>query len=233
MNIAIIQSISRFFCLATVAIASLFNTDKVESNVIGINNSDKLKSSTVVNTVIKFDTIYNYNSKIPSGVQNTIVKGQDGIVYLDSNGNIFKTLAEKIDEVVEIGVGKYGEYTGIITGYGPDCDTCDGRGFLACPTKDGNYLNLIEDGIYYNDVDFGNIRILAADQREFPCGTIVEVSNSDLEEPIIGVVMDTGYAMRKAYDNNYIHIDLAFSTEKDLIFNTNKNTNFSVKRWGW
>lgn len=233
MNIAMLQSIGRFFCLVVVSVSSLFSTSKVESNVIGINNADKLKSSSVVNTVIKFDTIYNYNSKIPSGIEKVVTKGQNGIVYLDTNGNIFKKLSEKTDEVIEVGIGRYGEYSGIITGYGPDCDTCDGRGYLACPTSDGQYKSLINDGIYYNDIDFGDIRILAADQREFPCGTIIEVNNSDLDKPIIGVVMDTGYAMRRAYDNNYIHIDLAFQTEQGLDFKINKNTNFSVKRWGW
>lgn len=233
MNITFFKLIIRYAGLLIVSTSSLLGTVKIEKATIGINNADMVKSSSIVNTIIDYNTITTYNSKIPSGITNVITEGQDGIVYLDGLGNTFKTLQEKVDEVVEIGIGKYGEYIGTVTGYGPDCDTCDGRGYVACPTNIGKYISIVTDGIYYNDADFGNIRILAADQREFPCGTIIEISNDDMNEPIIGIVLDTGYAMRSAYDKGYIHIDLAFETEEGLLFETNKSTNFSVKRWGW
>lgn len=233
MNITFFKLVLRYASLLIVSVSSFFGTVKMEKQRIGINNADIIKSSSIVNTLVEYETITTYNPKVPSGIVNVITKGQDGIVYLDGSGNAFKTLQEKIDEVIEVGIGKYGEYVGIVTGYGPDCTTCDGRGYVACPTNVGKYINLTTDGIYYQDEYFGNIRILAADQREFPCGTIIEVNNSDLEEPIIGVVLDTGYAMRSAYNQGYIHIDLAFATEVGLTFKTNKNTNFSVKRWGW
>lgn len=233
MNITFLKIIVRYASLLIVSVSSLFGTVRIEKETIGINNADMIKSSSIVNTIVEYETITTYNSKIPSGITNVITKGQDGIVYLDGLGNTFKTLQEKIDEVVEVGIGKYGQYIGTITGYGPDCATCDGRGYVACPTNLGKYISLKTDGIYYQDADFGNVRILAADQREFPCGTIMEISNNDLSEPIIGIVLDTGYAMRSAYDQGYISIDLAFDTEVGITFQTNKNTNFNVKRWGW
>ena len=39
--------------------------------------------------------------------------------------------------------------------------------------------------------------------------------------------------MKKAYNNGIIHIDLAFKSEKEININTNNDTNFNVKRWGW
>jgi 3D (Asp-Asp-Asp) domain-containing protein len=233
MNITFVEIAVRFVSLLVVTLSSLFGTVKIEKETIGINNADMMKSSSIVNTVINYDIITKYNPKIPSGITNVITKGQDGIVYLDGMGNKFKTIQEKVDEVVEVGIGKYGQYVGTVTGYGPDCATCDGRGFVACPTDTGKYFSLTTDGIFYQDAIFGNVRILAADQREFPCGTIVEIANGDLQEPIIGVVLDTGYSMKRAYDQGSIHIDLAFQTEVNLAFKTNKNTSFSVKRWGW
>ena len=99
--------------------------------------------------------------------------------------------------------------------------------------KDGTWFSLINDGIYYNDSEYGDVRVVAADQREFPCGTVLEISNSYLNEPIYGIVLDTGYSMKKAYNNGIIHIDLAFKSEKEININTNNDTNFNVKRWGW
>ena len=92
--------------------------------------------------------------------------------------------------------------------------------------------NLISDGIYYKDSEYGRVRILSADHREFPCGTIVEITNRDLHKEL-GIVLDTGSGMRKAYNEGWILIDLAFENEEDLWHVTNKNTTFKVQRWGW
>lgn len=233
MNIFFIRSILEFLTFIIISFNSLINSYQIMEFNININNPDKNKSLSVVNTVLEYQTEIIYNAKIPSGITNVLVEGQDGIVYLDTNGNIYKTLKEQINEVVEVGTGKYGEYTGIVTGYGPDCKTCDGRGYVACPTQTGKWTNLFTDGIFYDDERYGSLQILAADWRGFPCGTVIEINNNDLSKPILGIVLDTGFAMRNAYDKGYVHIDVAFETEVGLVFNTNKNTNFSVKRWGW
>lgn len=233
MNIVFVSNVVKALSFLIISFNSIFNIYQIKEESIGINNADKNKSSSIVNTVINYDTEIIYNSKIPSGITNVLVQGQDGIVYLDGAGNVFKTLKEKINEVVEVGIGKYGEYTGVLTGYGPDCAGCDGRGYVACPTPTGKWYNLNSDGTYYSDSRFGKLQIIASDWRELPCGTVVQISNKDLDEPIMGIVMDTGSAMRKAYDNGYVHIDVAFKSEADLSFDTNKNTKFSVKRWGW
>ena len=127
-------------------------------------------------------------------------------------------------------------YKGIMTGYGPDCTTCNGLGYVACNTKDKKPYNIITDGIYYNDEEYGEVRVLAAALAEFPCGTIVEVDSSNLGK-FMGIVMDTGYDMRRFYSMGIYHFDVAYDTEEDYMvpYTTNMTGEvvYSVQRWGW
>jgi len=233
MNIYIVQLISKILSILFISVANFFNIFDISKEMITVNNLDSSKGSKVVNTVVEYETIYKYNPKIPVNNQKVLTQGIDGLLHQDENGNTIRTITEKVDEVIEIGTGKYGEYNGVLTLYGADCDTCDGVGYVYCPVGNYEYHNLITDGIYYEDSEYGEIRILAAAHAEFPCGTIIEINNSDMSN-VIGIVLDTGSGMRKAYNEGWILIDLAHKTETDLpTFGTNQNTNFSVKRWGW
>ena len=60
-------------------------------------------------------------------------------------------------------------FNGKMTGYGPDCKGCGGG--VSCIR-----YNVRNGNIYYNDKDYGKIRILAADKK-IPCGTVIRVSN--------------------------------------------------------
>lgn len=227
MNIYLLQIVAKWFHLLIISIISIggntiFNYD--------IQNNNNSKSLNFVNTVVKYDTIYQNNFKIPSNITNVLVKGEDGLVHQDELGNNLLVIKQKVDEVIEVGTGQYGEYFGTVTAYGPDCKGC--TGITYCRKPDNTYHNLINDGIYYKDKDFNKVRILAADHRAFPCGTIIELKNNDLGS-VIGIVMDTGSGMKDAYDKDWFLIDLAYESEKDLKVATNKNTSFSVKRWGW
>lgn len=233
MNISIIELFSSLLSFIIVSMASLFNNLVITEQVINVHNVVQNKSLSVINTVVEYDTVVRYSLNIPSNITNELVEGVDGLVYQTESGTTVKKLKDKIDQVLEIGTGKYGEYSGVVlTGYGPDCATCDGRGILFCPTKEGTWFSLNTDGVYYTDETYGKLRIIAADQREFPCGTIVEISSPKFEKTL-GIVLDTGSAMKNAYNNGYLLLDLAFSSEKDLNFATQQNTNVSVKRWGW
>jgi len=233
MNIYLLQMIGRVISLLFMSFVSIFGIFDSSNNFINVENSSKDKGSKVVNTVVEYETITKYNSKIPVNNTRVLVEGKDGLIYQAEDGTTIKTLIEKVDEVIEVGTGKYGEYTGTLTLYGADCDTCDGVGYVYCPVGKNQYHNLVKDGIYYEDKEYGKIRILAAALAEFPCGTIIEINNSDMTSTI-GIVLDTGSGMKKAYSQGWILIDLAHKTETDLpTFGTNKNTKFSVKRWGW
>ena len=133
---------------------------------------------------------------------------------------------------IEIGTGDEANYIGKMTGYGADCAGCSGT--LSCRTKEGNYHNLSTNGEYYNDSQYGIVRILAAALDKFPCGTMIKVENENLGT-FNAIVLDTGGAMRKAWANGTILMDLAFKSENDPAVHlaTSSNTKYSVQRWGY
>ena len=193
------------------------------------------KNATSLVQVVNYDTVEIYDESIPSNITKTIVEGKDGLYYTNQYGEQV-TIKEKVDEQIVIGTGKYGIYHGIMTGYGPDCATCDGLGFVACNTKDHKAFNIITDGIYYDDDEFGKARVLAAAFAEFPCGTIVEVDSPNLGK-FTGIVMDTGYDMRRFYKKGIYHFDVAYDSEENpMVPYTTSMTGeviYSVQRWGW
>ena len=69
---------------------------------------------------------------------------------------------------------------------------------------------------------------------KFPCGTIIEVKNPNLGT-FNAIVLDTGGAMIKAFEQGIIHMDLAFisETSNGIHNSTSSNTTYNVKRWGW
>ena len=75
---------------------------------------------------------------------------------------------------------------------------------------------------------------MAADNTAFPCGTIVKVDNGNLDE-FYGIVLDSGSAMRGAWKEGIVWMDLAFSTQTEARTGgaTSSNTKFEVQRWGW
>lgn len=123
-------------------------------------------------------------------------------------------------------------YTGKMTGYGGDCPGCSGN--LACKTQSGATFNLNTDGMYYNDSTYGNIRILSADTRAFPCGTVIQVNNGIMSE-FTAIVLDTGGSMRSAWGRGAVWMDLAFVSNSDPSIKSanSNNTTFKVLRQGW
>ncbi len=230
MNFYLLNLFGKWVSLGILAILSLFGFNIEETNIT-VDNTNVDKNINVISNVIPYETIKTYDSSIPNNITKVITKGKNGIIY---NDNVI--LEEVVNEEVIIGTGKNGEYQGVMTGYGPDCSTCSGRGFVACKTEDKENFNLIDDGIYYNDDEFGEVRVLAAALSEFPCGTIIEVKNSKLGD-FTGIVMDTGYTMREQLKKGVYHFDVAYKTEKDE--NVRKTTDmsgeviYSVQRWGW
>lgn len=193
---------------------------------------DKYNKRDIIKTeIIKYDVITTYDKSIPKDVKNVIVPGKDGKIVTNlTTGEV--TVFESISEEVTIGTGPEADYSGRLTGYGPDCTGC--TGLLYCPDSDGKYHYLTNDinSTYFEDKEFGKVRILASDPTLFPCGTIIHVVNDDLD--IYGVCLDTGIAMRNAWRNyGSVLIDLAFTSESISMGATNNNTKFTVLRWGW
>ena len=196
-----------------------------------VKNLNQTKNSIAFTKVIKYDTVENYNNKIPTGVTITRKKGHTGLAYVDENNN--ETIIESPKNAeIEIGTGDEANYVGKMTGYGADCIGCTGT--LACKTKNGSYHNLIKDGTTYNDEEYGNVKIIAAALEKFPCGTIIKVENPNLGT-FNAIVLDTGGAMKTAWENGIVHMDLAYVTESDpaIHLSTSSNVKYSVQRWGF
>lgn len=233
MNFYLLNLFGKWLSLGILSIMSLFGFT-LEEETTEISNSNINKNVNISSTVIEHETIETFDSSIPSNITKVITEGKDGVIYYNDDGTI--VLEEVVDEEVIIGTGKNGEYTGVMTGYGPDCSTCSGRGYVSCKTEDKKNFNLINDGVYYNDDEYGEVRVLAAALSEFPCGTIVEVKSSNLGD-FTGIVMDTGYTMREQLKNGVYHFDVAYETEKNEEIKKATNMSgeviYSVQRWGW
>lgn len=234
MNFYLLQLVGKWISMLALLVLSLFNYN-VENEEYVFTNDSVNKQLNVVANVVKYDTIKKYNSKLPSNITNVISEGKNGMVYTLADGKEIEILKVQ-NEVLEVGTGLYGNYKGIMTGYGPDCYTCSGRGYVACNTKDKKSFNLKDDGIYYQDDEYGKVRVMAAALSMFPCGTIVEVESKRLGN-FTGIVLDTGYDMRKHLEEGIYHFDIAYETEKDeMVAKTTDmsgNVLYKVQRWGW
>ena len=124
-------------------------------------------------------------------------------------------------------------FIGSLTGYGPDCYGCGGR------TSTGYDLR---ENIYYDDAEYGTIRIVAAD-KYFPFYSIIRISNVPGMEPFIAIVLDRGGDVGWYRNSGSGEImfdsqkgtlfDLAFTTEKDPnILGKTNNVKFEVLRSG-
>ena len=114
------------------------------------------------------------------------------------------------------------EFTGTLTGYGPDCVGCSG--VVACKP----HPNVKNNNIYYNDKEYGKIRILAAD-KSIPCGSIIKISNFKfIGEDFYGIVLDRGGAIVG------LTMDLLYPSEDDtVIIGRQYKINFKIERWGY
>ena len=218
----------------TVIIMISIITITILNSGITIDNPTPNMTATIINEVNAYDTEYVYNASIPSTADPlTLVEGVNGLNYTYDGLN-YVHLNDKVNEVVQVGTGAQGLFNGKLTGYGPDCPGCSAVGNVSCRTREGVNHSLTTNGVYYNDIAFGSLRILAADHSLFPCGTVVKVNNGVLNE-FYGIVLDTGYAMRNAWGQGTVWMDLAFSSQAEALTGgaTSSNTSFSVQRWGW
>lgn len=233
MNFYLLHVVGKWFSLMIVSVMSIFGFE-ADNRQLEATNANADKTVSIITEVVPYKTIKSYDSSIPSNIKKVLVEGKNGLVFIDDTGNKV-TLEPVINEEVQVGTGAYGIFPGIMTGYGPDCDTCDGKGYVACRTFEKKDFNIITDGIYYEDREYGQVRVLAAALSFFPCGTIVEVDSINLGK-FTGIVLDTGYGMRKSLENGIYHFDVAYMTEEDEMVpktTAKKGVTYSVQRWGW
>lgn len=181
---------------------------------------------------INYETVYVYNKKIPNNISKTITPGKNGLALIDDNSK--EIVDEMNPEIIEQGSGEQGIYYGYLTGYGADCEGC--TGVFYCKTREGKWMNIYRDGVYYTDKEYGSVRVLAAATVQFPCGTIMTVEDK-VHEKFTGIVLDTGSAMRSAYRRGKVHIDVAHPLETSAGIGAytdfSGTVKFEVQRWGW
>ena len=94
---------------------------------------------------------------------------------------MFDTMKEAVENA------KYYDtsFVGKLTHYGPDCALCGG--YLGC---NGQYAR--NGNIYYNDKEYGTVRIVAS-SKILPCGSIIRI-NVDAYDPngMYAIVLDRG-----------------------------------------
>lgn len=121
----------------------------------------------------------------------------------------------------EVFVSAIKTYTGEVTAYEPNCSGCIG---ITASGYD------VRDTIYYDDLEYGRVRIVAADSS-LPFGTIVKLSNLSNSNNLIAIVLDRGGAIGF---NKGAAIDLLFNDEESsLNFGRNYNVSIDILRFGY
>ncbi len=221
--------------LIFILVAGIFSSGSlISEKKAEVKNLNYTKKMIALTKVIEYETVKSYNKNVPTGTVVTKEEGHNGLAYIDENGENLEIIESPKNAEIEIGTGEKADYVGKLTGYGADCVGCSGYGNVACKTKQGLNHSLTKDGEYYNDEEYGKVRILAAALEKFPCGTIIKVENTNLGT-FNAIVLDTGSAMKKDWNKGIVHMDLAFKTENDPAVNlaTGNNIKYSIKRWGY
>lgn len=235
MNISLLQLFFKLMSLAALSVMSIFNVGNYNEVNITNDNVNAIKNTNVISEIKEYKTIKKYNSKLPLNKTKIITEGEDEIAYIISDEK--KVLQEKVDKVIEVGSGRAGNFIGRVSGYGPDCPGCSKVGNVACKTREKKSHSLINDGIYYEDSEFGKLRIIAAALKGFPCGTVVKITKPG-KDPYMTIVLDTGASMANSWAKGSVWFDLAYTTQKDKKVLgadglTGNNMKFEVQRWGW
>lgn len=124
-------------------------------------------------------------------------------------------------EVLKYGPSTPVRFTGVMTGYGPDCAGCSG--FTGCAPKQ----NVKNGNVYFKDNTYGKVRIVAS-SSSIPCGSIVKISNSTLSKnTITAIVLDRGGAVQGT------KMDFLEESEKKALRVGKQTVTYEIVRWGW
>ena len=237
MNVYLLELLSKGSHFITIVFLAFFGYLNIDSNQLIIENENIRKSTGVNYEIIDYEVEEIVKHNIPRGHYLVKEAGHEGVTVIDGD-DVFQ-LREAQNEIRYVGAGATGQYYGNLTGYGPDCYGCNGLGNLACRVDH----NLVADGKYYDDDDYGLVRIVAAPRqklengRAFSCGTIVEMTVD--EQKITAIVLDRGGALNACFSQGVIVFDLAFASEAEeldairAITKRDQSVQFEVKRWGF
>ncbi len=199
------------------AFISNINDDNEDNDDVSLENDtddSKLDSNKDENSSSNKDYLVdsgNDNNKDKNNDKNK--DNEDKSADKDNSSPIVENVVSNEDKVLEVQKGG-------LSAYGPDCSGCSG--YLAS----GRYVG---EDIYYNDSQYGKIRIVAGD-RSYKYGTIVRIKSSKIGNDIIAIVLDRGGV---GLSNRYM-FDLLFESEKvALKFGSFSDVVFEILRYGY
>ena len=152
---------------------------------------------------------------------NNLLNLINSISYDDVKSNLLTSLKE-VDTLIIKYTSKE-RYVGKVSAYTAYCsDGCNGY------TANGRYIG---NNIYYNDKDYGKVRIVAGD-RSLPFGTIVRFNNLKYYgKEVYAIVLDRGGAIG---NGRRVLFDLLFSSEREANdFGIEKNIECDILRKGY
>ena len=237
-------TISSQILVAMLFLLSLFvgkgNNDKV--TVVYNNNFDKMADRTLFLFEKEQLMISHLNENVVVVLEDNTQKEIDEVIQEDT---IIEEISEEpvIDDSLnnEISLESAIEtYTGILTGYGPDCVGCGNFNTGKLSTASGYHVSNIVDGVIepaftitYNDSQYGEVRIVAADDS-IPFYSIVRITVPG-SEPIMTIVLDrgstVGFENCRSDRGCLTNFDLLFASESEAIGKT-QNVKFELLRSG-
>lgn len=168
---------------------------------------------------VKYNRTYNYSD------DNIIDKDIAWIKEIAKEENTEEKVEEieEIEEVEEVDNESITDNTlvlasfyGKMSGYGPDCSGCSG--FLAYEGID------VRNNIYFDDYEYGKVRIAAAD-RSIPFGSIIKVNGDFLM-----IILDRGGGI--GFDKRF-QFDLLYESEAVANQNGVFEGKFEILRYGF
>lgn len=238
MNLYILEIIGKFIRILFLTLISILNINFYSEQTSNIENTIINKENYAINRIVLPEI---KKEKVENKKQNSIQTQQisntdDKSLEITEKQLVKSEKKQKKEEnqiVTEEKPNMLDQFTGKLTGYGPDCVGCSGKGNLACKTREKATYNLYKDGIYYTDKEYGKLRILSAATSKFKCGTVISIDNGN--QTFMGIVLDTGGDMIRAWKNEKVWMDLAYESASKVSSDglTGTNVNFSVLRYGW
>lgn len=185
-------------------------TSVILSPVNEEKKSNETKTSEIKEVIVKKDEIKQESIQEPVIPKVEEPKEEIPVLETKQNYNVIET------------------YIGSLTGYGSDCDGC---GTMTAADYD------ISNTIYYDDPEFGRVRIVAAgtvkenDSKKLPFYSIVRISNVSNMDPVIAIVLDRGGSV--GYGKVTL-FDLLFESESvaNKTIGKRKNVTFELLRKG-
>lgn len=205
---------NRSICILATLIAFCtiyiqFSNEVIEyNNYFTIDNVVKYVDSDVIDEALVDEDI-----KIEEATTEEIVEE----VVQPVVSEIIDSALPKAEEVIEVIQPQNEVVTGKMSGYGPDCIGCSG--YLA----NGHYVG--NGNIYYNDSEYGQVRIVAGDKK-YKFGTIIRINDS-----MLAIVLDRGGSI--GIGKKFM-FDLLYASEAEANSNgVSYNTKFEILRNGF